>query len=54
MAGQVLDTDELVNAGAVGRTQMLVGFLGACALFVEGFDTSAIGYIAPQITRAAI
>jgi AAHS family 4-hydroxybenzoate transporter-like MFS transporter len=31
--------------------QWLVGLLGACALLVEGFDTSAIGYIAPQITK---
>jgi len=30
----------------------LVGLLGAAALLVEGFDTSAIGYIQPQITRA--
>src|SRR5436853_1206865 len=49
-AGAV-DTDALINARRIGRTQFLVGILGGAALLVEGFDTSAIGYIAPQITR---
>jgi AAHS family 4-hydroxybenzoate transporter-like MFS transporter len=49
-AGAV-DTDALINESRIGRTQMLVGTLGACALLVEGFDTSVIGYIAPQLTR---
>jgi AAHS family 4-hydroxybenzoate transporter-like MFS transporter len=47
----VVDTDALINETKIGRTQIFVGLLGACALFVEGFDTSVIGYIAPQITR---
>ena len=46
-----VDTDALINASKVGRLQVLVGVLGGCALLVEGFDTSVIGYIAPQITR---
>ena len=46
-----IDTDALINQRRVGKVQMLVGILGGCALLVEGFDTSAIGYIAPQITR---
>ena len=49
-AGTV-DTDALINANKIGATQILVGVLGGCALLVEGFDTSVIGYIAPQITR---
>ena len=49
-AGAV-DTDVLINARRIGRTQFLVGILGGAALLVEGFDTSVIGYIAPQITR---
>jgi len=49
-AGAV-DTDALINARKIGRVQFLVGILGAAALLVEGFDTSVIGYIAPQITR---
>src|SRR5437868_7757822 len=44
-------TDALINARRIGRTQFLVGILGGAALLVEGFNTSAIGYIAPQITR---
>src|SRR5438874_6979541 len=50
MAGAV-DTDALINARKIGRVQFLVGILGGAALLVEGFDTSVIGYIAPQITR---
>src|SRR3954463_10651161 len=46
-----IDTDALINARKIGKIQFLVGILGGCALLVEGFDTSAIGYIAPQITR---
>jgi len=49
-AGTV-ETDALIDARKVGKLQLLVGVLGACALLVEGFDTSVIGYIAPQITR---
>lgn len=46
-----LDIDAVIDTRKVGGYQMLVGALGACALFVEGFDTSAIGYIAPAIAR---
>src|SRR5712691_3400429 len=46
-----IDTDALINARKIGGTQFLVGILGGAALLVEGFDTSVIGYIAPQITR---
>ncbi len=48
-SSSVIETDALINSRKVGRPQIVVGVLGACALFVEGFDTSAIGYIAPQI-----
>ena len=47
----VIETDALINSRKIGRPQIVVGVLGACALFVEGFDTSAIGYIAPQIRQ---
>src|SRR5258708_34040331 len=49
-AGAV-DTDALIDARKIGKVQFLVGILGGAALLVEGFDTSVIGYIAPQITR---
>jgi MFS transporter, AAHS family, 4-hydroxybenzoate transporter len=51
-SGAIIDVDAEINARKVGNVQLLVGLLGACALAVEGFDTSAIGYIQPQITRA--
>ena len=47
----VIDTDALINRGKIGKLQILVAVLSGCALLVEGFNTSAIGYIAPQITR---
>lgn len=51
MEQTVIDTDALINGRKVGNLQKIIGGLGACALFVEGFDTSVIGYIAPQIAR---
>lgn len=47
----VLDADTLINRSRIGRLQVMVAILAGCALLVEGFNTSAIGYIAPQITR---
>jgi AAHS family 4-hydroxybenzoate transporter-like MFS transporter len=52
METAAVDTDALIDASRVGRTQMVVGILSGAALLVEGFDTSVIGYIAPQLTRA--
>lgn len=46
-----IDTDALINRVSIGRLQIIVAVLSGCALLVEGFNTSAIGYIAPQITR---
>lgn len=46
-----IDTDALINRASIGRLQIRVAVLSGCALLVEGFNTSAIGYIAPQITR---
>ncbi len=46
-----LSVDAVIDTRKVGAYQAMVGVLGACALFVEGFDTSAIGYIAPAIAR---
>ncbi len=47
----VIDTDAMINRSKIGRMQILVAILAGCALLVEGFNTSAIGYIAPQITK---
>src|SRR5258708_31725491 len=51
METSVIDTDALISSRKIGKLQWLVGVLGACALFVEGFDTQVIGYVAPQIAR---
>ncbi len=51
METSVIETDALINSRKIGKLQWLVGVLGACALFVEGFDTQVIGYVAPQIAR---
>jgi MFS transporter, AAHS family, 4-hydroxybenzoate transporter len=47
-----IDTDSFIGARKIGLGQMVIGVLGGCALFVEGFGTSVIGYIAPQIAKA--
>src|SRR6185503_3746334 len=50
-AAAVLDTDDAINQSRISRLQILVGVFGACILFVDGFNTQVIGYIAPQIAR---
>jgi AAHS family 4-hydroxybenzoate transporter-like MFS transporter len=47
----IVETDALINASRIGPMQWLIGLLGGCALLVEGFDTSVIGYIAPQLSK---
>jgi AAHS family 4-hydroxybenzoate transporter-like MFS transporter len=47
----ILDTDTVINKSRIGRLQIMVGVLGAAILFVDGFNTQVIGYIAPQIAR---
>src|SRR5256714_14170660 len=49
--GDVLDTDAVINASRISRLQIMVAVLGACILFVDGFNTQVIGYIAPQIAK---
>src|SRR6185503_21136433 len=50
-AAAVLDTDDAINQSRISRLQILVGVFGACILFVDGFNTQVIGYIAPQIAK---
>ena len=47
----ILDTDTVVNESRIGGLQIMVGVLGALILFVDGFNTQVIGYIAPQIAK---
>src|SRR5580765_1352096 len=47
----VLDTDDAINASRIGPLQIGVAVMGALILFVDGFNTQLIGYIAPQIAK---
>ena len=47
--GAVIDTDDTINASPIGALQITVGVMGALILFVDGFNTQLIGYIAPRI-----
>lgn len=49
METPVLDTDDVINKSRISRLQIRVAVLGALILFVDGFDTQVIGYIAPRI-----
>jgi AAHS family 4-hydroxybenzoate transporter-like MFS transporter len=49
--GAVLDTDDVINRSRIGRLQVIVGVLGALILFVDGYVTQVISYVAPQIAR---
>ncbi len=45
----ILDTDDAINQSHISALQITVAVLGACILFVDGFNTQLIGYIAPRI-----
>jgi MFS transporter, AAHS family, 4-hydroxybenzoate transporter len=47
----ILDTDAVINRSRISRLQITVGVLGVLILFVDGFNTQVIGYIAPQIAK---
>ena len=51
MVERVLDTDDVINQSGISWLQILVGVFGACILFVDGFNTQVIGYIAPRIAQ---
>ena len=51
MAGEILDTDSVINSARISALQITVGVLGALILLVDGFNTQVIGYIAPQIAK---
>src|SRR3982751_5717384 len=48
---ETVDTDVVINESRISALQIPVGVLGACILFVDGFNTQVIGYIAPQIAK---
>jgi AAHS family 4-hydroxybenzoate transporter-like MFS transporter len=47
-----IDANRLIDESTVTRFQVLVGVLGGLILFLDGFDTQVIGYIAPAIFKA--
>jgi AAHS family 4-hydroxybenzoate transporter-like MFS transporter len=46
-----IDVAAFIDAQPVGRFQILLLLLCAAVLFIDGFDTQAIGYVAPDIAR---
>jgi AAHS family 4-hydroxybenzoate transporter-like MFS transporter len=50
-AADALDVAEFIDGQPVGRFQLKVLLLCAAVLFFDGFDTQAIGYVAPDLTR---
>ena len=50
-AAGALDIAEFIDSQPVGGFQLNVLLLCAAVLFFDGFDTQAIGYVAPDLTR---
>ncbi|MBV9482407.1 MAG: MFS transporter [Acidobacteria bacterium] len=48
----VVDVAELIDGQEIGRFQIRMLLLCAAAMFVDGFDTQAIGYVAPALSAA--
>src|ERR1700686_1298472 len=47
-----VDVAQLIDQQQIGRFQIKVLLLCAAAMFVDGFDTQAIGYVAPSLSAA--
>jgi AAHS family 4-hydroxybenzoate transporter-like MFS transporter len=47
-----IDLEALIDERKLGRFQIFVALLCAAALLVDGFDTMAIGYVAPALIKA--
>jgi AAHS family 4-hydroxybenzoate transporter-like MFS transporter len=47
----LVEIAELIDRRPVGRFQIRVIALCACVVFMDGFDTQAIGYVAPTLGR---
>ena len=52
VSATVVDVSDLIDRQAIGRFQIGVLLLCAAAMFVDGFDTQAIGYVAPALSEA--
>lgn len=51
-APRVIDVDASIDASPVGRHLLLIGVLCSLVALLDGFDTLAITYAAPQIAQA--
>ena len=50
--GMLVDVAELIDQQKIGRFQIRVLLLCAAAMFVDGFDTQAMGYVGPALSAA--
>ncbi|MGH9761217.1 MAG: MFS transporter [Blastocatellia bacterium] len=48
----LMNVGDWIDQQQIGRFQILVLLLCAAAMFVDGFDTQAIGYVAPSVSAA--
>jgi AAHS family 4-hydroxybenzoate transporter-like MFS transporter len=48
----VVEISQFIDQRRIGRFQMLVALLCACAIFMDGFDTQMVGYVLPAIARS--
>ena len=46
-----IDLADFIEAQPVGRRQIMLLLMCAAVLFTDGFDTQAIGYVAPELAR---
>jgi MFS transporter, AAHS family, 4-hydroxybenzoate transporter len=51
VSGSTVDVAEFIDKQPVGRFQIRLLLLCAVVLFIDGFDTQAIGYVAPDLAR---
>ena len=47
----VIDVPEYIDRQPVGAFQIRLLLICAAVLFIDGFDTQAIGYVAPAVGR---
>jgi MFS transporter, AAHS family, 4-hydroxybenzoate transporter len=52
MSADVTDISELLDNRPLGRYQWMIFLLCAALVFIDGFDTQAIGYVAPALSHA--
>ena len=49
--GAPVDVAEFIDRQPVGGFQIRLLLICAAVLFIDGFDTQAIGYVAPELGR---